>query len=137
MPKPKKADCTPEEWRAHLDRSNYRRKLKAAGLVTGPTLIPWTGAEIIRARKLWKDGHTIRSIADQIGRSFDSVRKRVMNDRDSFPRRHLTRGEIARVGYIAQTVMLSPMAHARIKKAAKERNVPMSTVIREMLSRSP
>ena len=57
---------------------------------------PWTMAEIKRAEKLWKEGHTPRQISEIFDRSVLSIHGLAARHRDRFPRQTSGRRPISR-----------------------------------------
>lgn len=94
----------------------------------------WTTNELSRAGQLWREGRTIREVAHEIGRSYESLKHQIETRRDVFPRRRTPRSDVGREGRpVTIKLTISPFLHKLVKKEARARRISMNMVLREAI----
>lgn len=87
--------------------------------------------ELHHASRLWKDGKRQPEIAAAIGRDVGSLRHKIRERRDLFPRRRQARNSIPAGTNLK--LLVSAYLYQQIKKEAKQRSISINMLIREVL----
>lgn len=95
------------------------------------TAKPWTTKELQTGSELWKQGKSIQSIADALGRGRESVKHQTQTRRDYFPRRKQERMSIKDT--VTTKMVISKFVYRAIKSESKKRGISVNMVIREAL----
>lgn len=114
------------------NQTNTDKGLTKAGTPRKVVQRAWTMPELRKAGKLWAEGLTIKQVAAEIGRTYESVKHQTESRRDIFPHRRHRMGPD--YGRKRLTLPLSPTLYALVKKEAKARNTSMIRVIRTTLT---
>ncbi len=92
---------------------------------------PWLMSELKEASQLWKSGMSQVDIAQKLGRNVESLKKKVGERRDLFPRRVQYHGDLENA--VTMKFQVTEFVYKLIKQEAKDRGISINMLVRETL----